>query len=342
MDADLAADFLPPLNEVVRNENISLYTPFLTPVTEMDQHAFERDRDKEKDRKKKRGTRGRRLIALPDREPVKTNRSRISGGMDDHGASIALAAIPKEPLPLKPTPLRPKTAPRRAAAIAAKANITTMSTELQQDDISAAPSPEQTVTLATRASRRNRVLTASPEPVKPTAVATVTHITPIKEEVAEPVTQAPSAPAPEVDMDVARVKPASTWTCSHCHRPEAVLDDKRRFDGPIGRPNLCSDCGKFPVPPVFTCDTPANRITSQPRSIQPRTPEAKRPPLLLSRTSLHPTLHSRKTVLHRHRRSFQLSRLRQYSQNHQVCSLLASQRLLRDQVRLCSVSLREA
>ena len=246
MDADLAADFLPPLNAVVRNENISLYTPFLTPVTEMDQHAFERDRDKEKDRKKKRGTRGRRLIALPDREPVKTNRSRISGGMDEHGASIALAAIPKEPLPLKPTPSRPKTAPRRAAAIAAKANITTMSTELQQDDHSAAPSPEHTVTLATRASRRNRVLTASPEPVKSTTVAGIAHIAPIKEEAAESVTQASSASVPEIDMDGASAKPVSTWTCSHCHRPEAVLDDKRRFDGPIGRPNLCSDCGKFP------------------------------------------------------------------------------------------------
>lgn len=241
-DQDLAADFLPPLSEVVRNDSnlISTYTPFLTAVTEMDQHAFERDRDKDKDRKKKRGTRARRLVALPDREAVKTNRSRISGGMDENGVPIVLSAIPKLPLPTKPTPTRTKTAPRRAAAIAAKANITTMTSELQHDDHSAAPSPEQSVVMAVRTSRRNRVNTASPEPVKSVVQP------PIKDEVAGPARRTSSSGNIHArPVDPPKERPVSAWTCSHCHRPEAVLDDKRRFDGPLGRPNLCSDCGKW-------------------------------------------------------------------------------------------------
>lgn len=236
-DQDLAADFLPPLSEVVRNDGnlISTYTPFLTAVTEMDQHAFERDRDRDKDRKKKRGTRARRLVALPDREPVKTNRSSISGGMDENGVPIVLSVIPKLSLPAKTTPARVKTAPRRAAAIAAKASITTMTSELQHDDVSAAPSPEHNVILAVRASRRNRINTGSPEPAKPVTMQL------IKEEAVGLGRPPHSGTGP---ADRPRERPTSSWTCSHCHRPEAVLDDKRRFDGPAGKPNLCSDCSE--------------------------------------------------------------------------------------------------
>jgi SWI/SNF-related matrix-associated actin-dependent regulator of chromatin subfamily B protein 1 len=246
-DADLALDFLPPLSEVVRNDEhvISTYTPFLTQVTETDHAAFERDRDRDKDRKKKRGTRGRRLVALPDREPVKTNRSRISGGMDEHGVPIALAAIPKQPLPSKPTPSRPKTAPRRAAAIAAKANITTMSTELQQGDHSAAPSPEHNVVMAPRASKRIRIMTTSPEPSKPAPIPAAIPSSLVKQEVEDTVHRTTPRFAEPTAPEVPITKKISTWACAQCHRPEDVLDDKRRFDGPIGRSTLCSDCGEY-------------------------------------------------------------------------------------------------
>jgi hypothetical protein len=203
----------------------------------MDLLNFERDRDKDRNRKNKRGTRGRRLVALPDRDPVKTNRSRISGGKDESGNPITLAAIPKDPLLLKSTPQRPKAAPRRAAAIAAKANITTMTSELQQGDYSNHASPEnvQVVSAAPR-SKRNRVLTGSPE-VETTRPTTAVGI---KQEEQKPLITASAT------MDQGEMKrPESSWTCSHCHRPEAVLDDKRKFDGPVHKPTLCSDCGKL-------------------------------------------------------------------------------------------------
>ena len=217
----------------------------------MDQHAFERDRDRDKDRKKKRGTRARRLVALPDREPVKTNRSRISGGMDEAGVPIVLSVIPKLSLPAKTTPSRAKTAPRRAAAIAAKASITTMTSELQQEDHSAAPSPEQNIIHAVRASRRNRINSASPEPAKPVALQ------PVKEETSTLGQPGHSGLALTTgSADRTRERPTSAWTCSNCHRPETVLDDKRRFDGPVGRPNLCSDCGEPNKSSISTKNSP--------------------------------------------------------------------------------------
>ena len=173
---------------------------------------------------------------------------------DENGVPIVLSAIPKLPLPMKPTPARTKTAPRRAAAIAAKANITTMTSELQHDDHSAAPSPEQSVVMAVRASRRNRVNTASPEPAKAVVQP------PIKEEVGGPARRTSSSSNTHArPVDPPKERPVSAWTCSHCHRPEAVLDDKRRFDGPLGRPNLCSDCA-----PLFPVETAKSKEVTPP------------------------------------------------------------------------------
>ena len=93
-DADLRSDFLPPLTEVVRKDEatITAFTPFLNAVTDNDLERLEREQDKE--RKKKRGTRGRRALALPDREPLKTNRTENQlrlGRTRDANSSTCLA-----------------------------------------------------------------------------------------------------------------------------------------------------------------------------------------------------------------------------------------------------------
>lgn len=228
-DPDLAADFLPTLQEVIRSDDkvISTHTPFLTSVTEMDLLNFEKDRDRDKDKKKKRGTRGRRLVALPDRDPIKTNRSRISGGKDETGMAIPLAAIPKEPLPAaRVTPQRAKVGSRRAAAIAAKASITTMTSDLAHEGIISTGSSPDRVLPKPHAlhSRRNRVMTTSPEP--DSALQSV-----------------PSPTGSRVKQEAPQQEKG--WVCSNCHRSENTLQNKTKVNGPPEKPDLCFECGEL-------------------------------------------------------------------------------------------------
>lgn len=134
MDVDLRQDLLPSVSDVVqRDERSSIaFTPYLNTVTEADLERLEYER--EKDKKKKRGTRGRRVVALPDREPIHTHRSRISHGRDEHGQPLTLAAAPRIPLALTAPPLRPETG-RRAAAMAAKQHISSLAAEMASSDL---------------------------------------------------------------------------------------------------------------------------------------------------------------------------------------------------------------
>lgn len=94
---------------------MSTFTPIFATFTEEDIAAIDRERDRESKRKK-RATRARRGVILPDREPAKTHRTLVNP-LGPNGASAA--AAPAE----QTAPVPTFTTSRRAAAIAAQANI---------------------------------------------------------------------------------------------------------------------------------------------------------------------------------------------------------------------------
>ncbi|ORX50485.1 SNF5-domain-containing protein [Hesseltinella vesiculosa] len=75
VDDDLKHSFLPPVQSVVRETSaLELFTPAIMELSDAELLKNEKDRLREA-RRKRRQTRGRRGIILPDREPLKTNRT---------------------------------------------------------------------------------------------------------------------------------------------------------------------------------------------------------------------------------------------------------------------------
>jgi SWI/SNF-related matrix-associated actin-dependent regulator of chromatin subfamily B protein 1 len=111
---------------------MSTYTPIFTTYTEEDVLLIEREREKDSKRKK-RGTRARRGVLLPDREPVKTHRTLLN----PLGAN---GLLPPRFEDLTPTLQHTGHGSRRAAAIAAQANINLIAQDLPIPE-KAPPSP---------------------------------------------------------------------------------------------------------------------------------------------------------------------------------------------------------
>ncbi|KAF8892911.1 hypothetical protein BD779DRAFT_1467981 [Infundibulicybe gibba] len=104
-DEELRSSFLPSLTSGARPlDQVQSFTPLLNYLSDGEIERTEKDRDKDMNRRRKRNTRGRRGIALPDREPIRT--------LDP--ATLALAAAANAPTS------------RRAAAAAASLNIANM------------------------------------------------------------------------------------------------------------------------------------------------------------------------------------------------------------------------
>ncbi|CAG8627522.1 803_t:CDS:10, partial [Ambispora gerdemannii] len=80
-DDDLRQNFLPALSSVVRKEEqVDQHTPILVELTEAEIDKIEKDRERDA-RRKRRQTRGRRGVILPDREPPKTHRTLLHNTM---------------------------------------------------------------------------------------------------------------------------------------------------------------------------------------------------------------------------------------------------------------------
>lgn len=131
-DDEVRSAFLPPLTQVLRKEDVAMssFTPIFATFTEEDIVAIERERERDAKRKK-RATRARRGIALPDRDPIKTHRTLLNpvgpNGTIAQTSDLALS-----------TSAAPVQSSRRAAAIAAQANINLLAQDLP---IPAPPSP---------------------------------------------------------------------------------------------------------------------------------------------------------------------------------------------------------
>jgi len=86
MDDDVAQSFLIPVdkNTLHRNDRIVLdFAPDIYSLTEDDIERLERDYERES-RRKRRQHRGRRTVALPDREPQRTNRTKVPNSLSSN------------------------------------------------------------------------------------------------------------------------------------------------------------------------------------------------------------------------------------------------------------------
>ena len=79
-DEDLRTAFLPSLTTGARPmDQVSLFTPLLNYLSDSEIERNEKERDRDMNKRRKRNTRGRRGIALPDRKPIRTYRTPAIG-----------------------------------------------------------------------------------------------------------------------------------------------------------------------------------------------------------------------------------------------------------------------
>jgi SWI/SNF-related matrix-associated actin-dependent regulator of chromatin subfamily B protein 1 len=251
-----------------------MFTPLLNYLSDGELERTEKERDKDLNKRRKRNTRGRRGIALPDREPIRTYRTPAIGFPELDAATLALAAAASAPMS------------RRAAAAAASVTIANMVASEngtpfmpQMMPSAAAPQPPPTTT-----SKEKKPKGLFKPPAFPPSVlrprAQVTAPTPStaldasntdvsRDNEAPPSSSA--APVSSFAFDSKNSKIISArrakelereakekefvdgqhpnyidgvWHCSNCGCPESIAIGRRK--GPLGDKSQCGTCGTFP------------------------------------------------------------------------------------------------
>lgn len=276
-DDEVRAAFLPPIEgSTLRKEDIAMagYTPIFATFTEEDISAIEKERDRDAKRKK-RATRARRGIVLPDREPPKTHRSLLNlvgpNGLAPISVPEVVVAAP--------------TTSRRAAAIAAQANINLLAQDLP---LPQAPSPPPAAPSKRgrwprnqrAASREESVVTQTNGDQTPTLLGKRgLREDSFAEGVLSPVPHKKryNGTTPEVGTPVKmefEMKPPVLigqpgWHCGHCGVPEHLAGGMRNDS--TGRKTLCTTCGMSSLTSSVGCaDDLAQHLNRQgrPRIVQ--------------------------------------------------------------------------
>lgn len=271
-DEELRAAFLPGVasNAIARiGPEIDEYTPKLLQLSEAEVDRQERERERE-NKRKRRQTRGRRGINMPDREPLKTQRTPVISGLQAAqieaagGIAAVAAAAGGGSAPSEIPGVRTST--RRAAA-AANANL-----HAQSEFDTPTPAPEVRPSVAPPSVKRQRLDDHSvhfrypgglgrEDTGGPRFAPTAGNERPAAEKQA-PI-DAPRAPSPTKEPkaqaapahigikgarpeDVANQHPNihdGMWHCSNCGIPATLMLGRRK--GPLGEKTLCGPCGKF-------------------------------------------------------------------------------------------------
>lgn len=262
---DVRGAFRPPLTCALRKEDVAMsqFTPVLANFTEADVQAIEKERERERKRSK-RNTRGRRGIVLPDREPLKTMRTLLHPTVDPNAGP-----------PPEPTVAAPIVSSRRAAAIAAQANITVSLQDLPFPDRPPSPpaalhwrhAKKQSLPRFSRGASR-----ASPSSTREGSVVNGDHTPSIslKRHLREDSEDAGSplpprkrhngrvADSPDLDDMIKEERPGSRgshkpatpipvpisvkqWHCKNCGVPETLAGVKMKDMN--GQLDLCAKCG---------------------------------------------------------------------------------------------------
>ncbi|KAF7362225.1 hypothetical protein MVEN_00568700 [Mycena venus] len=226
-DDDVRNSFLPSLSSATRAmDQVQSFTPLLNYLSdgELERHEKERDKDFNKRRKKGRG--GRRGVALPDREPIRTCRTPAIGFPEPDPATLAAAAAASAPVS------------RRAAAAAASVTIANLvASENAPEPGDSSPQPMY----------RTSSLPALPLPPPPPM---------LKEKTAKGFFKPPPAVtakrAKELERSAKEKEFAEgqqqnmingVWHCSNCGCPDSLAIGRRK--GPLGDKSQCGTCGKY-------------------------------------------------------------------------------------------------
>ena len=286
-DEDLKLSFLPSLTCGARPvSEVQMFTPLLNYLSDGELERTEKERDKDLNKRRKRNTRGRRGIALPDREPIRTYRTPAIGFPELDAATLALAAAASAPMS------------RRAAAAAASVTIANMvasengTAYMPQMMPSAASVPQPTPTTASKEKKpkglfkppayptsvlRPRTQVVAPTPS--TALDASNTDASVDNEAPRSSSSA-AAPVSSFGFDsknakiltARRVKELEreakekefvdgqhpnyidgVWHCSNCGCPESIAIGRRK--GPLGDKSQCGTCGTSSFYPfsIATC-----------------------------------------------------------------------------------------
>lgn len=266
-DDDLRMSFLSPVTSVARPmDQVQAFTPILNYLSDSELERNEKEREKEMNKRKKRNTRGRRGVALPDREPIKTLRTPAIGFPDVDPAVLALAQAAAAPTS------------RRAAAAAASLTIANMVASENGTAVITPTLPMATPTIAIPSApkeKKTKGLFKAP-PYPPTVLHPRSHVSaPTMSTAADasklppPLENDPPAPMPippPQDNRLPRVISAKRakelereakekefadgqhpnfingiWHCSNCGCPEDIAIGRRK--GPLGDKSQCGLCG---------------------------------------------------------------------------------------------------
>jgi SWI/SNF-related matrix-associated actin-dependent regulator of chromatin subfamily B protein 1 len=282
-DDDLRMSFLSPVTSAARPmDQVQAFTPILNYLSDSEMERNVKEREKEMNKRKKRGTRGRRGVALPDREPIKTLRTPAIGFPDVDPAVLALAQAAAAPTS------------RRAAAAAASLTIANMVASENGTAVITPTLPMATpvaIPSAPKEKKTKGLFRAPPYP--PTVLHPRAHVAaPTMSTAADasklppPLENDPPTPMPippPQDNRLPRVISAKRakelereakekefadgqhpnfingiWHCSNCGCPEDIAIGRRK--GPLGDKSQCGLCGKFwhrhrrPRPVVYNPD----------------------------------------------------------------------------------------
>lgn len=267
-DEDLRIAFLPTLMAGARPmDQVQSYTPTLNYLSDGEIERSEKEREKELTKRRKRNTRGRRGIALPDREPNRTYRTPAVGFPELDPATLALAVAANAPTS------------RRAAAAAASLTIANMVASENGTPIMPLQLPPQqsTVTIPAVSGKEKKPKGLFKPPSYPPTIlhprARVNAPTPstaVESKLMLPSSLLEDEPPPPVvntappDLKAAakRAREAEkeakekelaegqhanvingVWHCSNCGCPESIAIGRRK--GPLGDKSQCGTCGKL-------------------------------------------------------------------------------------------------
>lgn len=279
LDDDLRLSFLPSLTSAARPvDQVQSFTPLLNYLSDGEIEKNEKDREKDMTKRRKRNTRGRRGIALPDREPIRTYRTPAIGFPELDPATLALSVAANAPVS------------RRAAAAAASLTIANMVASEngtpftpQMTAPSAAPPPPSMKKKTAKGHFKAppypphvlRARASVAAPIPSTAADVSSLPAPLENDPPPPpLTVHTNGGAPPPDSRTSRVITAKrakelereakekefadgqhpnmingVWHCSNCGCPESIAVGRRK--GPLGDKSQCGTCGMWCF--VFAC-----------------------------------------------------------------------------------------
>lgn len=245
-------------------DQVSAFTPILNYLSDSEIERNEKEREKELNRRRRKTTRGRRGIALPDREPPKTFRTPAIGFPEIDAATLAAVTAAAAPTS------------RRAAAAAASHNIANMIASENGTVILPSAQPTPLTPIAPTSSKEKKPKGLFKAPSFPSSVlrprvnlhgATPSTIAdpstfppPIEGDLPLPSSNAADSKGARVVLSAKRTKELEreakekeyadgqhanmidgVWHCSNCGCPENIAIGRRK--GPLGDKSQCGTCG---------------------------------------------------------------------------------------------------